>query len=266
MGVLSQRRFAVDFWGVQFAVEWTQAELDEEMSRLLLPNWTDQPQLDPEAVFRLSQDQEGTLCLEVPADTPTRVARSSLVDTLERRLQLYLGNTTRQAVFVHAGVVGWKGGALVLPGQSFAGKSTLTLALVEAGATYYSDEYAIIDAQGAIHPFPRRLALRRPEQGTERIDLADRGWPVGREPLPLRAVLCGRYQADCTWKPLPISRGTGLLRLMSNTVSARAVPEFALKCLSRALEPATCYESHRGEARETATLMLGHLSGEKGWV
>src|SRR4051812_15498788 len=44
-------------------------------------------------------------------------------------------------LFVHAGVVGWEGRAIVMPGASFAGKTTLVQAWLEAGATYYSDEF-----------------------------------------------------------------------------------------------------------------------------
>ena len=38
-------------------------------------------------------------------------------------------------LFVHAGVVGWNGRAIVMPGASFAGKTTLVQAWLEAGAT-----------------------------------------------------------------------------------------------------------------------------------
>lgn len=128
------RRFAVEFWGVTFAVEWTDPQWDEQMANLLLPNWTVRDDLKPEAVFRLTEDEHGTPLLELPDDTPWRAGKPSL-DTLERNLQLYLGNTTREAVFVHAGVVGWHGGALVLPDRSLTGKSTLTRALGEAEGT-----------------------------------------------------------------------------------------------------------------------------------
>jgi hypothetical protein len=251
-----RRRFAVDFWGVQFAVEWSDPEFDEEMSRLMLPNWVDQPDLEPEAVFRLSEDENGEPVIEAPDDAPARPNKPSIVDTLERRLQLYLGCTTRQAVFVHAGVVGWRGGALVVPGRSFAGKSTLTLALLQAGATYYSDEYAIIDSEGLVHPFPRRLSVRLKEGGTERVDAVVEGFSIGTEPLPLTAVLSCKYEPGAQWQPLVISRGEGVLKMAANTVSAQAAPELTVRYLSRAVKQATCYDSPRGEALETAIAML----------
>jgi hypothetical protein len=42
---------------------------------------------------------------------------------------------------------------MVLPGKSFAGKTTLVAALVRAGAEYWSDEYAVLDANGDVHPY-----------------------------------------------------------------------------------------------------------------
>jgi hypothetical protein len=86
-----------------------------------------------------------------------------LLDMLESELQLYVAEWAPGRVFVHAGTVAWRGGAVLVPGRSFSGKSTLVAALLRAGATYYSDEYAVLDEQGRVWPYPRRLALRRPK-------------------------------------------------------------------------------------------------------
>ena len=64
-------------------------------------------------------------------------------------------------VFLHAGVIGWRDRAFVFPGPSFAGKSTLIAELVRAGATYYSDEYAVVDEDGRVHPYARALQMRQ---------------------------------------------------------------------------------------------------------
>jgi hypothetical protein len=34
---------------------------------------------------------------------------------------------------------------------SYSGKTTLVSELIRAGATYYSDEYAVIDERGRVH-------------------------------------------------------------------------------------------------------------------
>ena len=88
-----------------------------------------------------------------------------VVEALEHDMPLVMGARTRQWVFLHAGVVGWGGRALLLPGRSFAGKSTLVEALVRAGAIYYSDEYAVLDLQGGSTPSPGRWRCGRRESG-----------------------------------------------------------------------------------------------------
>jgi hypothetical protein len=41
-----------------------------------------------------------------------------------------------------------------------SGKSTLTEALVAAGATYLSDEFAVVTAEGTVAAYPRRVTTR----------------------------------------------------------------------------------------------------------
>jgi hypothetical protein len=89
-----------------------------------------------------------------------------LFERFESDLQLSVAEAARRRVFVHAGVVGWKGKAILVPGRSFTGKTTLTAALVRAGATYYSDEFAVLDTEGRVHPYLKPLSVR--EGGTHR--------------------------------------------------------------------------------------------------
>src|SRR5882724_3476225 len=94
-----------------------------------------------------------------------RLARSldpnEVFDTLESDLRLFVAEVAHRRVFVHAGVVGWKGKAIVIPGRSFSGKSTLVAEFIRAGAAYYSDEYAVLDSRGRVHPFSKPLQLRQ---------------------------------------------------------------------------------------------------------
>jgi hypothetical protein len=59
--------------------------------------------------------------------------------------EFFIARSAPAHLFVHSGVVGWKGRAVLIPGRSFSGKTTLVRAFLEAGATYYSDEYAVLD-------------------------------------------------------------------------------------------------------------------------
>ena len=68
------------------------------------------------------------------------------------RIELLVAAALPDRVAVHAGVVAFAGRAVVIPGPSHSGKSTLVQALVEAGATYLSDEFALLDEAGRVWP------------------------------------------------------------------------------------------------------------------
>ncbi len=119
-----------------------------------------------------------------------RLGRSMDLDevlsSLERDLRIYVAERERRRVFVHAGVVGWQGRAIVIPGASHSGKSSLVAALVRAGATYYSDDYAVFDARGRVHPFPTALSIREGTNGRTRRWSPDAlGGSPGVAPLPV---------------------------------------------------------------------------------
>src|SRR5215210_719040 len=108
------------------------------------------------------------------------------LDAFAADVQLHVAERARRRVFVHAGAVGWRGRAILLPGRSFSGKTTLVAELVRAGATYYSDDYAVLDGRGRVHPFPRPLSIR-PEGGyvQERLPVEAIGGRAGEAPVPV---------------------------------------------------------------------------------
>ena len=103
-------------------------------------------------------------------DTQNLVRTESLEDLLEifeSDLTAHLGSAARQFCCVHAGVVGWKQFGIVFPGKSSSGKTTLVKEFLQRGGEYYSDELAIFDTEGLIHPFPRLLRSDRRQMRSE---------------------------------------------------------------------------------------------------
>ena len=99
---------------------------------------------------------------------------------LEAALRAHVALQSPDRIFVHAGVVAVRGRAIVLPGTSYCGKTTLVAALVRAGATYFSDEFAVLDERGAVHPYPKPLRCAATRRGcrptcSRRIWAARRG-------------------------------------------------------------------------------------------
>jgi hypothetical protein len=179
-----------------------------------------------------------------------------VLDALESDLQLFVAEMARRRVFVHAGVVGWAGGALLIPGRSHTGKTTLVAELVRAGARYYSDEYAVLDGWGRVHPYPRRLAIRGADGTTSRWAAEALGGAPGVEPLPVDLVVVTSYRAGGRWTPRRLSPGQGVLALMANTVPARRAPAAALRVLRRVARRASVVASERAEAAQLAPALL----------
>ena len=193
-----------------------------------------------------------------------RLARSFDVDSLFERfesdLRLFVAELATDRVFVHAGVVGWKGQAIVIPGRSYSGKSTLVAELVRAGATYYSDEYAVLDSRGRVHPFYKPLELREEGKFTQtKITVADLGGHSGTKPLPVGLVLMTQYKRGARWRPRKLTAGRGVLEMLFNTVSARRSPERALATLQRVAAQADVLKGVRGNAAEVIEPLLRRL-------
>ncbi len=182
---------------------------------------------------------------------------SEALDALERHLQMYVAEFATNRVFIHAGVVGWKGQAIVLPGRSLSGKTTLVTALLRAGATYYSDEYAVLDGRGYVHPYARRLSVRRPENlRFERRDPEDFGSTAGTQPLPLGLVAAAKYRPDTMWEPRMLTPGKAVMELLNNAVAAQRSPEMVLTTLQKAVRDSVNLKGLRGDADDTARALL----------
>ena len=67
----------------------------------------------------------------------------------------------------------------MLPAPSFGGKTTLVAALVRAGAIYYSDEFAVLDEQGFVHPYAKPLSIRGADNWQVNHSVASLGGVVG---------------------------------------------------------------------------------------
>jgi len=193
-----------------------------------------------------------------------RLARSldlnQVFEAFESDLRLFVAELARRRVFVHAGVVGWKGKAIVVPGRSFSGKTSLVAELVRAGATYYSDEYAVFDARGRVHPFPKPLEIREAgEVRQSKISVETLGGQTGTRPLPVGLVVMTRFKEGARWRPRKLSAGKGVLELLSNTVSARREPEKALVALQHVVATAQIVKGARGESRDMVQSILNRL-------
>jgi len=198
---------------------------------------------------------------EIAFNAKIAPARFRLVEALHL-LRSYIQETvailSRNFVLVHAAVVGWKGHAVLLPGASGSGKSTLTMALVEQGAAYYSDELAVIDENGYVHPYLRAPNLRSSlgQEAAKRTTASIVASDLCPEPLKIGLVVLSRYseQANCESRTL-LCREI-FFGLLANTLAARSRPGLSLRVLKEVSLHGRGVQLERGEARIAANAVL----------
>jgi hypothetical protein len=180
----------------------------------------------------------------------------ALCDRFQEDLEVFLAVRARTHAVVHAGVVGWQERAIVIPGGSFSGTTTLVEALIRQGAEYYSDEYAVIDPQGLVSPFPRPLSIRQSAHLCQPYTAEELGAVTGHAPLPVGCIVVTAYQPGRTWQPRQLTPGEAVLALLSNSAAARYQPGFLLKTFGAAVRGAVGLAGPRGDATECSRQLL----------
>ena len=262
MGVLKRRKqgseLAFEAYGVSIAVAVEDPKLIERIEPRLPPGHR---RVKPSnAMPRLSLTRDSGEGFDVVAGG-TRVTMSADLDValrvLDSQIRAEIALRSPEAVFVHAGAVGHDGRAILLPGRSFSGKTTLVAALVRAGASYYSDEFAVLDKEGLLHPYPKPLSVRvKGARWGEESHAADLGGETGEVPLPVGMILSTSYRSGRTFEPERRSAGQGAMALVANAVPARHRPGEVMATARRAAEGALVLEGDRGEAEAAAQEIL----------
>lgn len=171
-------------------------------------------------------------------------------------LRATVGEYAPDHVFLHAGVVGWRGKAIVMPADSFQGKSTITAELVRRGAAYYSDDFAILDKKGRVHAFPRIISMRDEKYRPYLLHPESLGGRTDEKPIPVGLVLMTGYKPRARWRPRLATGGQGVLDMIPYALSFRRNPEFCLRVLNLVAGRAIIASSPRGTAEDFAGLIL----------
>lgn len=200
----------------------------------------------------------------------SQISRSLDLDEVrrafDRDLSMKIGEAAPRRVFVHAGVVSFGGGAVLIPGKSFSGKTTLVQALVSQGGVYYSDEYAVLDPRGRVSPWAEPLSIRMdgPMKPGEAHSARSLGLAVGKRSLPVRLVVLTSFEKGRRFKPTRVSSAAGTLGLLEHTLPARKRPRAALRALASAVSAAQVIRGPRGEAGDAARAIVRVLHSPPG--
>ncbi|HET6183400.1 MAG TPA: PqqD family peptide modification chaperone [Acetobacteraceae bacterium] len=141
---------------------------------------------------------------------------------------------------IHAGVVGTESACILLPAAAGSGKTSLTVALVQHGFRYFSDEVALIEPAGfRVPPVPLAMAIKstgwdviaryRPEIAELPIHMRTDGKvlrylppPPGatrQPPAPVSHVIFPRFEPEAPTRLEPVSRAEALGRLFNECQS-----------------------------------------------
>ncbi len=145
-------RINFEAYGVTIGVRVTDVNAIEEIKKILPFN--SRPlgaDAETEYTFSLVWGEDGTredVLYREDEEVARRIDPVRLIALLDTCIRMTIGEFAPHHIFIHAGVVGWKGEALIFPAKSYSGKTTLVAELIKYGAEYYSDEYAVIDEKG----------------------------------------------------------------------------------------------------------------------
>lgn len=250
--------FQVHAFGSNIQAAATCLEAYTVLERYIFPSLprSANPVHNPDLILRVVQlaDQFHLLADDLPVASASQMI--SLVPDIIRVLDETVIQNLAPLHAVHAGVVLWDERALLLPGVTHAGKSSLVAELLRRGATYFSDEYALIDSEGRVHPYPRPLLLRNGSPEQHPVLPEECHASTGNTAAQLGWILALEYVPQSAWTVTPVSQSEGLLILLRNTPHVLAETPDMVASFLHAITDATCYVGYRPEATETVDHIL----------
>ncbi len=260
----SRNRINFEAFGVRIEVNSNDSELLTKIRKIL-------PQVVPvdlnfqtgakvEHIFDLKRDKSSGKIIfsKNGGEISSYGNEDRLIEFLSSRIRITVAEFAESKVFIHAGAVGWKGSGIIIPGRSYSGKTTLVSELIKYGAEYYSDEYAVLDERGFLHPYPKMLSMRGIIDDYSQVDTLPEvfGAKIGKESIPVKLVLITEFQKESFWDPQVLKSGEGVMEILQHTIPIRFKPEFVLRVLKKTFSRAIIAKSKRGEARLSIPLII----------
>ncbi len=262
-------QISFESFGVRIGIRSNQKNIIAEIERRIqnfLPNGIERiPYKNIEHFFWIKKYGKGEYVLYLNRkNIASSLNREGFFNFLISQIRLTVAEYAKNLVFVHAGAVGWKDKAIIIPASSYQGKTTLVTELTKLGATYYSDEYAVLDDNGFVHPFTKTLSIRGIEDKYKQTEFPVEtfGGIKGEKPLPVGMVLLTEFDSDAKWEPKLLTVGLGVMNMLSHTIPIRYNPEFTLKVLNNTLNRAIIVKTKRGEAKHFAIKLLSFFENK----
>jgi hypothetical protein len=254
----TQRGFAVCAFGTSIRVAAEGAEAYAILDRFVFPSLPrdDSATSAPDIYLCIVQAGDGVQLIvgeRAVVTAPSAVALvPHIIHVLDEAVLLRLPPLRA----VHAGAVELSGKAILLPGSTHSGKSSLVAELLRRGAAYLSDEFALVDADGFVHAYPRPILLRAGDGEQTPLLAEECGAKIASAPVPVGWILNLEYGQATPWQVEEVPQSVALLSLLRNTPHAVADSPGTLAAFERAVAGAACFAGSRGDAAEAAAHIL----------
>jgi hypothetical protein len=198
----------------------------------------------------------------------------ALIFLVDKWLTIALQRQRPELYFVHAAAVANGDRVAVLAAPPTTGKSTLTLALLERGLAYLSDELAPVDLPTrCVYPYARAVSLKSPPPDPVRLPSA--ALAVGRryhiparlfsgelvsKPLPLAAFIFLRGRLGAATCVTRIGPAAGAAYLTANALNALAHPSAGLDVAVSLSHAVPCFEMNTSDLRAACDEVLDILA------
>lgn len=260
--------FAFEAFGVKIGVRSNNIKIIEKLKDglpFLLP--IDLKEIPIEAaehiysVYRSKSRRRPNLTYLGQEEVVRQAFNERKVDLIESQIRMTVAEFAEDFVFLHAGAIGYKGKAIIIPARSFSGKTSLVAEFAKRGFEYYSDEYAVLDRNGLVHPFTKKLSIRGIIDDYQQVDIGveELGGRKGVVPLEVGLILVSRYVKGGKFTPELVSAGAGIIESIANSVSIRQNPQFVLQVLSLVTNRAKIVKTNRSEAKKFVDRFLVYL-------
>jgi len=182
---------------------------------------------------------------------------------LTDRIVFHIADKAENVHCLHAASVAKGAGALVVPANSGAGKSTFTCWLTAKGFEYLTDELILVDANGELEGIARPIQIKF--HGLDAInhllskpELVQKGkyataLPVeclGGTPAEHSKKLCAfvfpKYQKGAEFSFEKLSSADAGMRLMANHVNARNLEGHGFRAMMQLIRNTPCYSLEYG--------------------
>ena len=204
---------------------------------------------------------------------------------LESGLNWLVWTCTARCLLLHAAVLERQGLAIVMPGPSGVGKSTLCAALAGRGWRLLSDEVAMIRPRdGLLQPYPRPVSLKnesiemiarmapgakfsRRFHGTIKGTVAFMAAPpeaIAQADVPARPLLVifPKYAAEAPVEIVPLEKARAFMRLVDHSSNYMTLLETGFESLAALVEACDHYALSYGDLDE-AVAAIERLGPER---